>query len=114
MKLLGSPLSRSEQGFLGALNLEDRESGHGMMIQVWETEEQAKRMPDSAEFQKALAAIMAVSTGERAPIKVWRVNAFVGPGPVLRETLSTTERAGQLSSRPAQGRGRLLLVFGAS
>ena len=73
------PALKAEKGFVGALNLEDRESGHGMMIQIWETEEQAARMPDSDEFRKALGAIMAVSTGERAPIKVWRVNAFVGP-----------------------------------
>jgi quinol monooxygenase YgiN len=72
------PALQAEKGFVGALNLEDRESGHGLMIQVWETEEQAAQMPDSDAFRKALGAIMAVSTGERAPIKVWRVNAFVG------------------------------------
>ncbi len=75
------PALRAQEGFVGALNLEDRESGHGMMIQIWETEEQAAQMPESAAFKEALAAIMAVSTGERAPIKVWRVNAFVGPQP---------------------------------
>jgi len=73
------PALQAEKGFVGALNLEDREIGHGMMIQIWETEEQAAQMPDSDAFRKALGAIMAVSTGERAPIKVWRVKAFVGP-----------------------------------
>jgi len=69
------PALRREPGFCGALNLGVRESGHGMMITFWETESQARKAPDSPELLRALAAIMAVSTGEGAPISVWYVNA---------------------------------------
>jgi hypothetical protein len=71
------PALQQEPGFVGALNLVDRATGHGMMIMLWETEAEARRpLPEYGQpFQEALAAIMAVSTGERAPISVWEVNA---------------------------------------
>jgi heme-degrading monooxygenase HmoA len=68
------PALASQPGFLGATNLENRESGHGMMLTFWETEGQAARIPETEAFAAALAAVLAVSTGERAPIGVWHVN----------------------------------------
>lgn len=68
------PALSQEPGFCGALNLGDRASGHGMMITLWETETQARRAPGSPDLLRALTAIMALSTGERAPISVWYVN----------------------------------------
>jgi hypothetical protein len=71
------PALREEPGFAGALNLVDRSTGHAMMISLWDTEAQARRpLPEyGPSFQDALSAIMAVSSGERAPISVWEVNA---------------------------------------
>jgi len=47
------------------------------MIVLWEREEQAKRpLPEYGDaFLRALAAITAISTGQRKPITVWDVNA---------------------------------------
>jgi hypothetical protein len=72
------PALEEEPGFVGSLNLEDRESGHGMMIMVWETREQAAAPPPlwGDDFRKAVADIMAISTGERAPATIWEVNAL--------------------------------------
>ena len=73
------PALRDEPGFAGALNLVDRRTGNGMMIVLWETEEQANRpLPDYGPgFLKALAQIAAISTGNRQPMSVWDVNARV-------------------------------------
>lgn len=72
------PALEKEPGFVGSLNLEDRENGHGMMIMVWETREQAAAPPPlwGDDFRKAVADIMAISTGERAPAAIWEVNAL--------------------------------------
>jgi hypothetical protein len=75
------PALEKEPGFVGALNLEDRENGHGMMIMVWETREQAAAPPPmwGDELRKAVTDIMEISTGERAPAAIWEVNAlFMG------------------------------------
>ena len=50
-----------------------------MMIMLWDTEEEARRPLNAygAAFLKALANITAISTGNRAPIGVWDVNAKV-------------------------------------
>lgn len=71
------PALQQEPGFRDALNLVDRESGNGMMIILWDTKEQAERpLPEyGSAFLKALAEITAISTGNRAPISVWEVNA---------------------------------------
>jgi hypothetical protein len=71
------PALQDEPGFAGALNLVDRESGDALMIILWETAEQAHRpLNDYGQpFLKALASIAAISTGNRAPISVWEVNA---------------------------------------
>ncbi|HEY1369258.1 MAG TPA: hypothetical protein VGF23_19190 [Gaiellaceae bacterium] len=71
------PALNEEPGFAGALNLVDRESGNAMMIILWETADQANRaLSDYGQrFLKALANIAAISTGTRAPISVWEVNA---------------------------------------
>jgi hypothetical protein len=37
-----------EPGFRGAVNLEDRSTGHGMMLTFWDTEDQALRRPAMA------------------------------------------------------------------
>jgi hypothetical protein len=69
------PALRSEPGFRGAVNLEDRVTGHGMMVTFWDTEDQALRRPSGTTFDEALAAILQISTGERAPMSCWHVNA---------------------------------------
>jgi hypothetical protein len=48
-----------------------------MMIVLWDEEAQARRsLPEyGPAFLKALAAITAISTGQRKPIGVWEVNA---------------------------------------
>ena len=71
------PALEAEPGFSGALNLVDRDSGNALMIILWETEAQAKRALSEygSAFLKALANVAAISTGTRAPISVWEVNA---------------------------------------
>jgi hypothetical protein len=69
------PALRSEPGFRGAVNLEDRVTGHGMMLTFWDTEDQALRPPSSPAFHQALSAVLQISTGERAPTSCWHVNA---------------------------------------
>ena len=69
------PALLSEPGFRGAVNLENRATGDGMMLTFWDTEEQAQRRPSSTVFREALSAILRISTGERAPMSCWHVNA---------------------------------------
>jgi hypothetical protein len=71
------PALEQEPGYTGALNLVDRTSGNAMMIVLWEDEDQARRpLPEyGSDFLKALAEIVAISTGQRKPIGVWEVNA---------------------------------------
>jgi hypothetical protein len=71
------PALGDEPGFTGALNLVDRDSGNAMMIVLWETEDQARRpLPEyGRKFLEALGSIAAISSGNRAPITVWDVNA---------------------------------------
>ena len=47
------------------------------MIVLWETETQARRpLRDYGQrFLKALATVIAISTGQRKPLGVWEVNA---------------------------------------
>jgi hypothetical protein len=73
------PALHEEPGFAGALNLVDRETGNAMMIVLWETAEQAGRSLDEygQRFLKALANIAGITTGNRAPISLWEVNARV-------------------------------------
>jgi len=69
------PALRSEPGFRGAVNLEDRVTGHGMMLTFWDTKDQALRPLSSPAFHEALSAVLQISTGERAPTSCWHVNA---------------------------------------
>ena len=71
------PALEQEPGYAGAVNLVDRETGHAMMIVLWETEDQAKRpLPNYGQaFLRALASIASISSGNRAPMSVWEVNA---------------------------------------
>ena len=71
------PALEREPGYAGAMNLVDRSTGNAMMIVLWEREEQANRpLPEYGDaFLRALAAIAAISTGQRKPITVWDVNA---------------------------------------
>jgi hypothetical protein len=73
------PALHEETGFSGALNLVDRETGNAMMIVLWENADQADRPLNQYgdRFLRALASIAAISTGNRAPVSVWEVNARV-------------------------------------
>ena len=73
------PALHEEPGFAGALNLVDRETGNALMIILWETADQAERALNQygQPFLKALANVAAITTGNRAPISVWEVNARV-------------------------------------
>ena len=73
------PALREEPGFGGALNLVDRQSGDALMIVLWETAEQAGRPLGlyGARFLQALAHVAEISSGQRAPISIWDVNARV-------------------------------------
>jgi hypothetical protein len=73
------PALKDEPGFAGGLNLVDRETGNGMMIMLWETEEHANLAPSERgpNFLKARAEIASISTGNRSPITMWEVNAQV-------------------------------------
>ena len=73
------PALHEEPGFAGALNLVDRGSGNALMLILWETSDQACRpLNEYGEpFLKALASVAAISTGNRAPISIWEVNARV-------------------------------------
>jgi hypothetical protein len=73
------PALHDEPGFAGALNLVDRETGNALMLILWETADQANRSLNEygQRFLKALASIAAISTGNRAPISIWEVNARV-------------------------------------
>jgi hypothetical protein len=71
------PALHAEPGFAGAMNLVDRGSGNALMIILWDDAAQATRpLSDyGSAFLKALANVAAISTGTRAPISVWEVNA---------------------------------------
>jgi hypothetical protein len=71
------PALEKEPGYAGAVNLVDRDTGNAMMIVLWESEDQARRpLPQYGQaFLRALASIAAMSSGNRAPISVWEVNA---------------------------------------
>jgi len=73
------PALQQEAGFSGAMNLVNRQSGEAMMITLWATEEQAGLPPQERglAFLKALAAIAAISSGQRRPISTWEINARV-------------------------------------
>ena len=63
------PSLRVQAGFCGALHLVSRTSGEGMLIVLWETEEQAVR----AGSQQELAAVTAAAGESAAPASVWEV-----------------------------------------
>ena len=71
------PALSEEPGYAGAVNLVDRDTGNAMMIVLWDSEDQARRpLPQYGQaFLRALASIAAISSGNRAPISVWEVNA---------------------------------------
>ena len=71
------PALAVEPGFAGALNLVNRDSGDAMMIVLWDSDSHARRGLGEygTAFLKALAGVAAISTGTRAPISVWEVNA---------------------------------------
>ena len=75
------PALAEEPGYAGAFNLVDRETGNALMLMLWETREHAE-LPlreRGPEFLKALGSVMAISTGARAPISLWEVNAVAWP-----------------------------------
>ncbi|MBA3430396.1 MAG: hypothetical protein H0U16_02800 [Actinobacteria bacterium] len=73
------PALEQEPGFQGGMNLVNGDDGNGMMIMPWETREQAEQpLSDyGPAFLQSLAKFAAISSGDRAPILVWEVNAKV-------------------------------------
>jgi hypothetical protein len=73
------PALQEEPGFAGALNLVDRGNGNALMLILWETADQANRPLNEYgnAFLQALASVAAITTGNRAPMSVWEVNAQV-------------------------------------
>jgi hypothetical protein len=71
------PALEVEPGFAGTLNLVDRETGKALMLILWETRAAAEQplRERGPAFLQALGSIMAISTGARAPISYWEVNA---------------------------------------
>ena len=72
------PALEHEHGYMGALNLVDRNTGNAMMLTLWNTREQAE-LPireRGQAFLRALGSIAAISSGQRRPISVWEVNAI--------------------------------------
>src|SRR3954466_14306808 len=74
------PALEQEPGYAGVLNLVDRGSGNALMLMLWQTPEHAQTplRERGAAFLRALGSIMAISTGSRAPISFWEVNALSG------------------------------------
>src|SRR3954470_21460837 len=73
------PALELERGFAGTLNLVDRRTGKALMLMLWETRADAE-LPlreRGPAFLQALGSVMAISTGARAPISFWEVNAAV-------------------------------------
>jgi hypothetical protein len=71
------PALEQEPGYAGAYNLVDRESGNALMLMFWETREHAETplRERGKAFLQALSSVAAISTGNRAPISYWEVNA---------------------------------------
>jgi hypothetical protein len=71
------PALREEEGFCGALQLVDRDTGETIMVVCWETEEQAARpcRDYAASTQVAFAAISEASSAFRDRVSVWEVGA---------------------------------------
>jgi hypothetical protein len=63
------PSLRVQEGFCGALHLVSRSSGEGMLIVLWETEEQAVQ----AASEEELAALPPAAGGCRTQASVWEV-----------------------------------------
>jgi hypothetical protein len=63
------PSLRVAEGFCGALHLVSRDSGEGMLIVLWETEEQAAR----ATPEEELAVLACAADGRCAGASVWEV-----------------------------------------
>jgi hypothetical protein len=71
------PALEEEPGYAGAVNLVNRDTGNALMLMLWETREHAE-LPlreRGEKFLRALGSVMAISTGTRAPISLWEVNA---------------------------------------
>ena len=71
------PALQREAGFAGTLNMVDRATGKALMLMLWDTREDAE-LPlreRGPAFLQALGSVMAISTGARAPISFWEVNA---------------------------------------
>jgi hypothetical protein len=63
------PSLRVQEGFCGALHLVSRSDGQGMLIVLWETEEQAAHAASGQE----LAALVPEAGGSCAQASVWEV-----------------------------------------
>jgi len=75
------PALEQEAGYAGAMNLVDRGTGNALMLMLWKTREDAERpLRERGEaFLRALGSVAAISTGTRAPISCWEVNASALP-----------------------------------
>ena len=72
------PALQDEPGFAGALSLFD-ERGKGMMIVLWDTEDQARRPSDErgGALSGVLSDMAALSTRSDEPATIWQVGCKV-------------------------------------
>ena len=68
---------REQPGFSGLLNLVDRKTGSGLLVVLWETDDEVARplVDCGAPMLKALAALAEISCGDPGPPTVWEVAA---------------------------------------
>ena len=64
---------RTARGFCGALNLLDRETGAGLLLVLWETDEEAAR--PLGPLLTAVEAVAELAAGDLSASTVWEVSA---------------------------------------
>ena len=68
---------REQHGFSGLLGLLDRKTGSGLLVVLWETDDEVARplVDCGAPMLTALAALAEISCGDPGPPTVWEVAA---------------------------------------
>jgi hypothetical protein len=68
---------REQHGFSGLLSLLDRKTGRGLLVVLWETDDELARTLEDcgAPMLTALAALAEILCGDSGPPTVWEVAA---------------------------------------